>query len=81
MIEVFHASQLMDATRLLLFWMFHVHTKGLVDLLHAQLVVTLMTHISNQINDMQLSLKKTKIWCKESIKRGNDKNESLKRGE
>jgi hypothetical protein len=36
----------------------------------------LMTHISNQINDMQLPLKKTKIWHKESIK-----EKKLKRGE
>jgi hypothetical protein len=49
--------------------MFPVQTKDLVDLLHALLVVTLMTHISNQINDMQLPLKKTKDGAKNQLKR------------
>jgi hypothetical protein len=46
--------------------MFPVKTKDLVNLIHALLVVTLMTRISNQINDMKLPLKKTKRWHKEN---------------
>jgi hypothetical protein len=43
------------------FWMFSLHIKDLVDLLHAQSMVNMMTSILNPNHDMQLSFKKTKI--------------------
>ena len=56
--------------------MFPMQTKDLVDLLRDILVVTLMTRISNQINDMQLPLKKIKDGTMNQLKR-----KKLKHGE
>jgi hypothetical protein len=54
------------------------HRKGLVGLLHAQLVENMMTSISNSNQTCNYLSRKTEIiWRKESVKQSNKENQVI----